>query len=92
MVLVSKWMAREGLELINEGYLKMEDIPLSWLTKENHLIQRNCLEKHTAYINKEKIRKALSIIEYPIYHLDFETFPCPLPRFKGEFPYIQSPF
>ena len=82
----------KGLELINEGYLKMEDIPLSWLTKENHLIQRTCLENHTSYTNKEKIKKALSAIEYPIYHLDFETFPCPLPRFKGEFPYIQSPF
>ena len=31
-------------------------------------------------------------LEYPIYHLDFETFPCPIPRFKGESPYTQSPF
>ena len=31
-------------------------------------------------------------IEYPIYHLDFEAFQSPLPRFKGEKPYMQSVF
>jgi hypothetical protein len=31
-------------------------------------------------------------LEYPIYHFDFEGFPCPLPRFKGEKPYTQSVF
>jgi hypothetical protein len=31
-------------------------------------------------------------LEYPIYHFDFEGFPCPLPRFKGERPYTQSVF
>jgi hypothetical protein len=31
-------------------------------------------------------------LEYPIYHFDFETFPCPLPRFRGETPYRQSVF
>ena len=28
----------------------------------------------------------------PIYHFDFESFPCPLPRFRGETPYRQSVF
>ncbi len=82
----------KGLELINQNYLTMLDIPQTWLKNPNHLIQRNCLLTHTEYINKAKISKALSKIEYPIYHLDFETFPCPVPRFKGEWPYIQSPF
>ena len=31
-------------------------------------------------------------LEYPIYHFDFEGFPSPLPRFKGESPYSQSVF
>ena len=34
----------------------------------------------------------LDNIEYPIYHLDFESFPCPMPRFRGEKPYTQSCF
>ncbi len=82
----------KGLELINEGYIKMLDVPESWIQKKNHQIQRECLENHTVYINREKIKAGIESIKYPIYHFDFETMPCPVPRFKGEWPYIQSPF
>ena len=82
----------KGLDLINEGYINMLDIPESWIKNENHFIQRDALVSGVPYINKEKIRLALNNIKYPIYHLDFETFPCPLPRFRGEKCYQQSPF
>lgn len=82
----------KGLNLINEGYINMLDIPEDWIKNENHRIQRNALITHTPYINKDKIELAIKNLKYPIYHLDFETFPCPLPRFKGEKCYTQSPF
>lgn len=82
----------KGLELINEGYINMLDIPDAWIKNTNHNIQRKALITHTPYINKEKINLAIKDLKYPIYHLDFETFPCPLPRFKGEKCYMQSPF
>lgn len=82
----------KGLDLINEGYIKMLDIPEEWITKENHKIQRDCLRFHKEYVDKNKIKLAINALKYPIYHLDFETFPCPLPRFKGEKCYEQSPF
>lgn len=87
-----KGCVHKGLDLINEGYLNMLDIPKSWIKNENHLIQRECLETGNQFIDKEKIKLALNNIKYPIYHLDFETFPCPLPRFRGEKCYTQSPF
>lgn len=79
-------------DLINEGYLKLSDVPESWLTSENHKIQRACYDNNEVYINKAKIKAGLDSLSYPIYHLDFETLPCPIPRFKGEHPYYQSPF
>ena len=82
----------KGLDLINEGYINMLDVPLSWIKNKNHIIEREALITHKPYIDKEKIKLALNNIKYPIYHLDFETFPCPLPRFRGEKCYIQSPF
>lgn len=82
----------KGLDLINAGFLDMLDIPIDVITNQNHIIQRNAYINKSAYINKEKIRCIMSSLEYPIYHLDFETFPCPIPRFKGESPYTQSPF
>lgn len=82
----------KGLDLINEGYINMLDIPESWIKHEKHNIQRDCLRFDKIYVDKEKIKAGLNCLEYPIYHLDFETMPCPVPRFRGEKPYIQSPF
>ena len=82
----------KGLDLINRGYINMLDVPESWITKEKHHIQRDAVRFNKKYIDKEKIKAGLSVIKYPIYHLDFETLPCPLPRFRGEKPYTQSPF
>ena len=79
-------------DLLNNGYYKMDDIPYEWLTSENHKIQRDCYDNNKVYINKEKIKAGLESLSYPIYHLDFETLPCPVPRFRGEHPYYQSPF
>jgi len=82
----------ERFDLINEGYLSAFDIPKSWLERENNVIQRQVMESEVPYFHPQKIRAGISILKYPIYHLDFETFPCPLPRFKGEKPYSQSLF
>lgn len=79
-------------DLINEGYLKLDDVPVEWLSSQNHILQRDCYDNNYVYVNKEKIKAGLSSLKYPIYHLDFETLPCPIPRFKGEHPYYQSPF
>lgn len=79
-------------QLINEGYCKFDDVPANWLKSENQKIQRDCYDNGTEYVDKDKMRYWFGQLEYPIYHFDFETFPCPLPRFSGENPYRQSVF
>lgn len=79
-------------QLINGGYYKLDDVPYGWLEKENHLIQRDCYEAGVEHVDKDKLQSWLDHLEYPVYHFDFESFPCPLPRFKGEVPYRQSVF
>jgi len=82
----------KGLDLINHGYLNLLDIPEEWIKHKKHHIQRDAVRFNKVHIDKEKIKAGLNCLEYPIYHLDFETMPCPVPRFKGEKPYMQSPF
>jgi len=79
-------------ELINSGIVSMVDVPKEYLNREKNRIQREVIETHIPYFNKDKIKDGIKQITYPIYHLDFETFPCPLPRFLGEKPYTQSVF
>lgn len=83
---------QDKYQLINERLWKFDDIPVEWLEKENHIIQRDCYDNETEYIDDKKMQAWFDHIEYPIYHFDFESFPCPLPRFKGEHPYQQSCF
>lgn len=83
----------ERFELINEGMVHATDIPRSWLKqREKNVIQRDVIETNKPYYDVEKIKAAIDSLTYPIYHLDFESFPCPLPRFRGEKPYAQSLF
>ena len=86
------WGIEGKYQLINNRYYKLDDVPKEWLVKEKHQIQRDCYDKGTEYIDKEKMQYWFEKLEYPIYHFDFEGFPCPLPRFKGERPYTQSVF
>ncbi len=86
------WGIKGKYELINDGKYKLNDVPLEWLKNKKHLIQRDCYDNGTEYVDKEKMQYWFDQLEYPIYHFDFEGFPCPLPRFKGERPYTQSVF
>jgi len=79
-------------DLINDGCVRMLDVPERLLNREKNVIQRRAVESNIPYMNKEKIIDGIKQLEYPIYHLDFETFPCPLPRFRGEKCYTQSVF
>jgi hypothetical protein len=79
-------------ELINRGMNMITDVPYYYLSKHSNLIQYDCLKSRNIYMEKEKISKVLVSMEYPLYHLDFESFGCPLPRFRGEKPYTQSLF
>jgi hypothetical protein len=94
-------------ELINEGHVHALDLEDA-LLNPNHYdsrnrIIKNSIQKETVqyyldqqeekpYIHKKNIDKILKTFKYPVYHLDFESFPAPLPRFKGEIPYMQSLF
>ncbi len=44
------------------------------------------------YIDKDKIRRFLNTLSYPLYFLDFETMQPVIPRFIGTHPYAQITF
>lgn len=76
-----------SFELLNNGYIKMEDIPLDWLTDKNRLLQRYCLDNKIQYMNKEKIGLMLDGLVYPLTFLNLSLMPTIIPKFKGERPF-----
>lgn len=79
-------------DLINDGKVTILDLPETMLNRPKNRIQRQVVESHIPYMNLDKINRGMQAIHFPIYHLDFETFPCPIPRYKGEKCYTQSVF
>ncbi len=94
-------------DLINQGHVHALDLDDALLDPSQYdspnRIIKNHIQKETVlhyqdhhedqpYLNQENIKTILSTLKYPLYHLDFESFPAPLPRFKGETPYMQSLF
>lgn len=78
-------------EMINNKRYMIDDC-LEYIDRIDNITQYNCYVHNQTYFDKARINYALSMIRYPIYHLDFESYNCPLPRFKGENPYMQSLF
>lgn len=92
-----KFKTKEGISLhafdfINQGKDRLDSVPRSFLVNQNHRIQRDCFDLKEEYFDYEKVKKGIAEIKYPIYHLDFESFPSPLPRYAQEHPYNQSVF
>ena len=82
----------DTFDLINAGKVSMLDISDDMLNREKNKVQKMTVINGKPYMNENKIKDGIKQITYPLYHLDFETFPCPLPRYKGERPYTQSVF
>ena len=78
-------------DLLNKDIYTMKDAE-PYIVKPDQKIELKCYENNETYFDKNYISSALDKISYPIYHLDFESYNCPLPRFKGEKPYSQSLF
>lgn len=55
-------------------------------------MQYEAVAQDDVRVDKPALKKLLDALRYPVYHLDFESFASPLPRFKGEKPYDQHVF
>jgi hypothetical protein len=57
--------------------------------------QQNQVDAHVldrTTIQKDKIAEEFQKLQYPLYFLDYETFPSAIPLFDGYSPYDQIPF
>ncbi|EGH4926774.1 DUF2779 domain-containing protein, partial [Campylobacter jejuni] len=79
-------------EFYYKNIIDLKDIKDLSNFNENQQIQIKASLNKEIYINKDNIKKFLDTLNYPIYHLDFETFMQAVPEFKGIKPYMQIPF
>ncbi|MFZ2049137.1 MAG: DUF2779 domain-containing protein [Minisyncoccia bacterium] len=91
-------IARIGLskvkltELVDSNIFHIKDVPREFELSET---QRNQIDSYIfdrVIIDHDKIREEFEDLIFPLYFLDYETFPAAIPRFNGFSPYQQIPF
>lgn len=91
---LARMPARKKYELYHSGIVSYQDILSSGA--EINASQRRQAESvvydRPDEYDIDEIKKFLSTLSYPIYHLDFETFQQAVPEFIGCRPYEQIPF
>lgn len=78
-------------DLINEGIVHVLEIDRNWLSPIQK-VQYDTFSTSIPFIDHKRIKACVDQLKYPLYHLDFESFASPLPRYVGEKPYQQSLF
>jgi len=90
---ISGSLSREKLDfLIDEGIIKIKDIPAGIVTKPSGLRHLKAVKTQKVFIDAKAIKNELSELKYPLYFLDYETFGPAAPLFDGYKPYQRIVF
>ena len=79
-------------ELVDTSVFHIHQVPAEFTLSS---IQRNQVEAQVfdkILSHPNKIAAELAALEYPLYFIDYETFPAAVPMFSGFSPYQQIPF
>lgn len=80
------------IELVDMSIFHLHEVPEDIQLSD---IQKNQLDTHLSgkvIRSIDEIREELVKLVFPLYFLDYETFPAAIPRFNGFSPYQQIPF
>ncbi len=83
--------AKKRDTFVGEGRFSLDEIAVDEVTR----LQQSVLKSHHAnapHINVEDIENFVSVLRYPLYHLDYETYASAIPIIDGTSPHGQFPF
>jgi hypothetical protein len=83
---------KKAIELYESGSKLLSEIPSACKLTEKQKIQVNCFNTGKQHVDAHNISLFVSSLEYPLYHLDFETCMPVIPIFEGCKPNQQVPF
>ena len=87
--------ANRAMELREVNILNVQDVPIDnslTKTQRKKIELEKKIQEKDIIIDTEEVKNFLNSLNYPIYHLDFETYQSPIPKFPGTKPYQQIPF
>ena len=79
-------------ELIDNNIFHIDKIPAHIKLTDIQQSQVDTYVLNKVLVDKEKIKAEFDTLTFPLYFLDYETFPAAIPRFDNFSPYNQIPF
>ncbi len=79
-------------ELIDNNIFHIDKIPAHIKLTDIQQSQVDAYVLNKVLVDKGKIKAEFDTLTFPLYFLDYETFPVAIPRFDGFSPYNQIPF
>ncbi len=79
-------------ELIDGNNFHIHQVPEDLELSEPQRNQVNAYIWDKVMLDKANVRKELGALQYPLYFIDYETFPSAVPMFDRFSPYQQIPF
>lgn len=79
-------------DLVDDGIYELEEVPEDFELTEYQRNHVDVEQSKIPLISHQEICKALDRVTYPLYYLDYETFPTAVPVYDGCGPYQQVPF
>ena len=89
---ISNLKTDKKFELFNKGIINIEDIPDDYGLSSNQRIQVDVHKSNQTIIDSDNLKEFMSMINYPLYFMDFETFMPAVPLYDNSRPYQQIPF
>jgi len=89
---ISRLRSDKKFNLYYNNIITFQDIDDISLFSESQQIQIHSELTKKPIVNRRAIKEFLNTLNYPLYHLDFETFQQAIPEWRGISPYMQIPF
>ena len=91
---IKNFSSSKKYDYYHQGIISFEDIIRVKPKLSDKQLQQVEVEyfKNPDIIKVDEIKGFLDTLQYPVYHLDFETFQQAIPEFDGLNPYVQIPF
>ncbi len=89
---IANLRANKKFDLLEMNVVNFEDIPDDFPLNDKQWMQVQSELNNETFIDEKQIRNFVSNLNYPLYHLDFETFQAAVPIYDGSRPYQQLVF
>jgi hypothetical protein len=89
---IARISKKKVIELMDNSIISISQVPDDFSLTDRQRKQVEAFNLNRSFINKEKLKKFIDKIEFPLSFIDYETLPSAVPKYENYQPYHHIPF